>query len=156
MNAKIKTLYREFRDAGYNPSDALSCARTVAEFSDLERKGFVTVDVEYEDENYWDVYGEPEGYVNIYGRHVSADEERAEIEHLIDVWGLTYVMARYRTDPDEEWQDADSVGMCLYERPGDPLQNCYVPDLMRSAISALQAEMECEDVRRIESADYPV
>ena len=42
----------------------------------------------------------------------------------------------------DEWQHADSIGMCCYRDPLDPFENCYVVDLMKSAIDARKAHVE--------------
>ena len=34
----------------------------------------------------------------------------------------------------DKWEVVDSIGMCVYANPLDPFENCYVPDLMASAL----------------------
>lgn len=88
-------------------------------------------------ENYFDVYGEPDGYTDIFGKWHSPEQERKEIEESIDRLGCWYVFSEYFDG--EEWQRSDGVGMCSgYRNPVCPFQNCYVPDLMEAAIDALE------------------
>ena len=51
---------------------------------------------------------------------------------LLEQWGCVVVYTEYLDG--ETWRRADSVGMCVYNRPLDPFDNDYVIDLMRSAI----------------------
>jgi hypothetical protein len=85
------------------------------------------------------VYGEPDGYVNASGKRISAEDERKEIVESIRRNGCAVVSAWFRPSEDAEWEMCDSVGMCIYCNPTDPLQNCYVTDLMRAAIDAVNA-----------------
>ncbi len=140
MNTKIHKLYQRLRWAGYHAKHALSAARSVAEFQEMEGRGLVRLRAEQETENYFDVYGEPEGYVNSFGRKISAEQERKEMVAAWERDGIWCCLSEYSTDGGETWELADSVGMCDgYKDPLSPFQNCYVPDLMRAALDQLQA-----------------
>lgn len=131
-----KHWYAKFRKAGYRPIDAWRDAGIVAEFEQLERDYEIRIIAEPEHNAYFDVYGRPQGYTDANGRWVSPEEERAEISRLIDRDGCWIVCAQVKND-DDEWETVDSVGMCVgYSDPCDPLENCYVPDLMLACIGA--------------------
>ncbi len=139
MNPKIEKYYRNFREYGWDQAVwALRNAKTLARFEELEAEGRVKIVADPECENYWSIYGEPEGYVNGYGRRVSPEEERKEIEEWIERFGCWFVVALYLDPFTGEWEHADSIGMCIYDDPTDPYENCYVPDLQRSAIRELE------------------
>jgi hypothetical protein len=137
----MKTLLKEFlkfRAAGFRSLEAFRSAKTCLTFRRLESAGLVRLRAEPERENYFSVYGEPEGYDGANGRRVSAEQEREEICRTLDRDGLWYCMAEWFDG--EEWQHADSVGMCMgYRDPLSPLENCYVPDLMASAVDKAEA-----------------
>ena len=65
-------------------------------------------------------------------------KERAETERYLDLWGCYCCLAEY-LDTRGTWQVADSIGMCVYANPLDPLENWYIPDLMQSAIDGATA-----------------
>lgn len=121
------------RKAGYSASEARRTAKIENEFRAFEADGLVRLRAQAEEESYFSVYGEPEGYTNAQGKRVSAEQERKEIIDTIESDGLWIVIAEYFDG--RQWQIADSVGMNAgYRNPLDPSQNCYVPDLMRSAL----------------------
>lgn len=132
----MKTLLREFlkfRAAGYRSSEAFRAAKTCLTFRRLESAGLVRLRAEMEQECYFSVYGEPEGYTDGYGKRVSAKQEREDICQKLDRDGLWCVVSEWFDG--DEWQVADSVGMCMgYRDPLSPLENCYAPDLMASAV----------------------
>ena len=138
----LHTYYRLFRKAGYSAHDALRNARIYDQFTDLENDERVRISAEIEDENYFHVYGEPDGYTQSDGRRISASQARIEIEKLIARNGLWCVIAYYKQQPCEKcqaveaWQIADSVGMVIEVDPTNPFTNCYVIDLMQAAINA--------------------
>ena len=136
----IRKVYQSLRQAGYNASHAHSAAKTIAEYAALEQAGLVRLRAEPEQENYFDVYGEPEGYTDINGRWHTPEQERQEIADSIDRNGLWFIVAEWRDNEESEWQHADSIGMNAgYSDPLDPRENVYVPDLMRSAVNAAQS-----------------
>lgn len=134
--------FQDFRAAGYRAIDAHRNARIAARFDELNAtfsREIVRIRAEDEDESYFDDFGEPEEYVNEFGKTVSADEHRADIIHQIETYGCLCVISEY-LDEDEEWQIAGSIGMCVgYKDACNPLENWYVPDLMQEAITAADA-----------------
>lgn len=148
MNQRIKNLYSQARSAGYPAGHALHTAKTVAEFEDLEREGYVKLELEPEQESYFDVYGEPDGYVNQFGRKVSAADERKELEDLIERLGVWCSVGSFRIDLDnDDWELADSCGMhCGYNDPADWRENWYIPDIMSETIR--QFRLAIEDANR--------
>ena len=141
MTPTIKQAYQQFRSAGYQAHVALSSAKSCVEFMELGN-GKVRIIAEPEFENYFDALGEPEGYTDIHGKHHSAEEERKTIEQSIERNGIYCIVAKYRDEETGKWESADSVGMCIYDNPLSPFENCYVADLMRSAVEAYQATAE--------------
>lgn len=136
--------YSELRRAGYNAQDALRGAKTWDAFTDAEGAGLVRLRAEPEQESYFDVYGEPEGFTALNGRRVSAKEERDDIAKLIDTVGCWWIVAEWQ-DAEGFWHASDSVGMNIHHNPLDPRDNCYVLDLMRSAVDALEAEQDANE-----------
>lgn len=127
--------YRSFRECGMSPVHALSAAKTLLEWESLEYDDRVRLRAEHEQENYFDVFGQPDGYVNAQGHRVSPEQERKEICESIERYGNYYIVSEYFDG--EEWQHADSIGMCAgYRNVLDPRENWYVPDLMAAAIKA--------------------
>lgn len=102
---------------------------TIETFRALESDGLVRLRALPETESYFDVYGEPD-----------SAQERQEIIDQIDRNGCWCVVSEFYADG--QWHHADSVGMCVYSRPLDPVENCYVEDLMRSAVRALENVFE--------------
>ena len=100
---------------------------TIETFRALESDGLVRLRAFPETESYFDVYGEPDDA-----------QERQEIIDQIDRDGCWLVESEFYADG--QWHHADSVGMCVYNRPLDPAENCYVEDLMRAAIDALEMQ----------------
>lgn len=134
-------IYKNARAHGYIASEALSIARTVAQFRSLEcgehdEPGFFNVRLraEYENENYFDVFGTPEAYADAHGRRYTAEQNTKRLEDELEQLGVYWVVSEYWGGA--EWQHADSIGMCVYNNPCDPIENCYVPQLMRAALAA--------------------
>ena len=96
-------------------------------FRALESDGLVRLRAFPETESYFDVYGEPD-----------SAQERQEVIDQIEQNGCWCVVSEFYADG--QWHHADSVGMCVYARPLDPAENCYVEDLMRSAVRALEMQ----------------
>lgn len=103
---------------------AFESARTLQAWRVAESQGLVRLVAEPEQDNYFDVYGEPD-----------SERERAQILDSIERCGLWFVKAEYFDG--NQWEHADSIGMCIYSDPCSPFENCYVPDLMRSALDHL-------------------
>lgn len=140
MNATTKT-YLQFRASGYSASHALHGAKAKLAFEALERRELVRLRAEPEEENYFDVYGEPEGYEGANGRRVSAEQERKETCELLERDGCWHVVAEYFDG--QRWQHADSIGMNTgYKNVLSPFENCYVPDLMASAVEMAEAYID--------------
>lgn len=130
------TLVREYRKArthkpfmisGQDAAASLDAARTILRFRELESLGLVRIRAEHEQGSYFDVYGEPD-----------TQREREAVIDAIDRNGLSWVTTEVRRTcercEDEQWEHADSAGMCIYADPCDPYDNPYVVDLMRAAI----------------------
>ena len=100
---------------------------TIETFRALESDSLVRLRAFPETDSWFDVYGEPD-----------SPEERQEIIDQIDRDGCWCVLSEFYADG--AWHHADSVGMCVYNRPLDPAENCYVEDLMRAAIDALEMQ----------------
>lgn len=139
MSKRVVDLYFDARKAGYPAAHALSTAKTVNEFSE---RGDVRIEMFPEFDGYFDVHGEPDGYVDGYGRRVSAEEERKQIEESIENLGCWIVAGQILVDednPDDEkaWETIDSVGMNTgYSNPCSWRENWYVPDLMDAVLRA--------------------
>jgi hypothetical protein len=133
--------YTQFRKAGYLPIQALRASKTLLQWAELEDQDLVRLSAEPEQENYFDVYGEPDGYEDGNGRHVSAEQERKELEREIELNGCWVVYSEYRATPDDSWERADSIGICTgYRDPLSPFENDYVIDLMQAAVDAVEAQ----------------
>jgi len=148
-NTQMQRMYKEARRVGYQAQWAASTARTMIEF-ELGEDESVRLRLEPEWESMYAVYGLPEGYVNIYGRRVSAEEEKADQDRLINNLGVWCLISEYRCPCCGEWQHVDSVGMlCGYERPADWRENWYVPDLCQAALERLAVWPKCEECRQL-------
>jgi hypothetical protein len=138
--------YEQFRKAGYRPPHALSAAKTLVAFEKLEDLHLVRIHAEPEDENYFDANGLEEGYTDIHGRRVSAEEAQKRMEEILDRDGCWCVMSQVNrgTVDEPEWETVASIGFCAgYSDPEDPMENWYVPDLMSAAIEAVDlSEMQ--------------
>ena len=131
-NYDVKTINKLLTEnssmlVGRNAEMALRDARTIFAFEQMEADDLVRLTTEDEQESYFGVYGKPD-----------SEKERKSIIDLIDRWGCVCCIAEYK-DEDGEWQQADSIGMCIYENPLSPYENCYVTGLMRAAIDAVNA-----------------
>lgn len=107
---------------------ALRNAKTLSEWDLAERAGLVRLRAIPEEENYFDVYGRPDD-----------KKEREEIQRLLDQWGCYYIVSEvnHGDERQDNWQHADSIGMCVYRRPCDPFENSYIIDLMSEALSQI-------------------
>ena len=133
MNATIRHLYRQAREATYDARSALRPARIVAAFEEAEAAGDVRLVAEPDDRPY-DPGDMCDGYTNQYGRRVSADQAKQELVALLDRTGNWGVIAHFRNHLGR-WETADSIWGCAgYEDVTDWRQNWYVPDLMAAAL----------------------
>lgn len=92
-------------------------------WDEAEENGLVRIVVEPEEDNYFDVYGEPD-----------TSEERNDIIEQIDRDGLNHFASQYRKRRIDEWETADSIGMVI----GDLASSGYEDDLKRAALDALK------------------
>lgn len=138
MKTELVKLFAQFRAhspfmlVGHNAAQALSAARTLLRFRELESQGLVRLRTEPEQENYFGVYGMEDN-----------PKHQKQMEETIERLGCDWVVAEWNTgeeacDGSDEWEQADSIGMCVYEDSTDPFENCYVIELMQSAIDAVE------------------
>ena len=119
-----KVFLHEFMDkAGMTLEQAQAACQTMKQFEKLKEDNKVCLHMEPEQENYFSVYGEPDTV-----------EEKNAIIHEIDTYGLWYIVSEVRCKCCSKWDVADSVGMCIFNDPLDPVENPYIIDLMNSAI----------------------
>lgn len=138
MTQRGLTIYNKARRAGYKALESIHIAKTVEAFDALDG---VRIEAEPEEENYFDVYGEPAGYTDANGRYHTPEQEREDIADSIDRLGCWYVYAEVQCSKCEQWHRVDGVGMnCGYQDPTDPIENAYVVDLMSAAIEARRDE----------------
>ena len=139
MHQKLQTAYAEFRKAGYRPIESLRNARILLEWERYENEydDFVRIIVEHEQESYFGIYGEPEGYTDLFGQYHSPEQAKQEIVNQIELNGCLCVISEVNVSDDSdqpEWEPVDSIGMCVgYDDATSPFENCYVPDLMNAA-----------------------
>jgi hypothetical protein len=126
--------YRRIRSLGNRGGIVGEAARSAWDdagvrciFARLEAQDKVRIIAEPEIESYFDVYGQCE-----------TRKDREQLDRVINDWGCWRVVSQYRADVDADWEDADSVGMCIYRNPCDPDENCHVDGLMSSAIDAME------------------
>jgi len=135
----LQALYHKFRKAGYTPPEALYSAKVWTAFEELESQGLVRLQADYEEECYFDVFGEPEGYIDENGQTITPEQEKANIIDMIERLGNYYIYSQARCSECGQWQTLDSVGHCVgYEYPLSPYDNCYVVDLCQAAIDHVQ------------------
>lgn len=122
---------------GEDAACSLRAARTILAFREKEREGKVRMRKEEEQENYFDVYGKPDGYTNAQGHWVSQKEAIKELEELLERDGVWWTCSEWFNG--EEWEQADSCGMHTgYKNPLDPFENCYVVQEMQAALDKLE------------------
>lgn len=120
----IRDWYAKFREMGYPASQSLRDAKIMHEFKRLENQGLVSISKSYEHESYFDVYGFPDTTAEIL-----------RINELVDDWGLWYVQSNFCNETGV-MECADGIGMILCSEPLSPFDNCYIPDLAKSAIDS--------------------
>jgi len=146
MNKQTSKVYQQFRSAGFTAKDSLSNAKTLIDFQQAESAGLVRIIAEPEQESYFAVFGEPEGYEGRNGKRVSAEQERKELEAQLDDLGCWCVQAEVK-DAQGEWQQVESVGMCSgYQDPCSPFENCYAIGFMRVALNHIPQDGQHDDV----------
>lgn len=129
--------YRQSRVNGWKPKNALSAARTLADwrklewFEGMEESDTACVRLRAE---YDLCYELDEEFEN--------EKQKQEAIRLIDQLGVYGVISEYWDFEREEWIHADSIwGCAAYQNVLDPFENMYVVDLMQSAIDAAQAQV---------------
>ena len=134
-NTQLQKDFRRFLTVGAycTPPGRAACAldhaRTLQQWAEAEAAGLVRIEAEPEQDNYFDVYGAPD-----------TDGERKQIEAELDRVGCWVVFTEVNHGTEgtgDDWQHADSIGMCVYANPCDPFQNCYVVDLMAAALGQI-------------------
>lgn len=146
MQTEIVKTYKRFRkDApfmlvGRQAELALEAAKTLTTFRTLEDQGLVRIEAIPEEESYFDVFGDNEG-LDRNGHPISREQARQNIIDTLERDGCWYVVTEYLSPETEEWEHADSIGMCTgYNDPTSPFENCYVIQLMQEAIDKLASE----------------
>ena len=144
----VKTYYK-FRESGMGANQALHSARVLLEWEEAEAADLVRLRAEAEEENYFDVYGDPDGYTNIFGKRVSAEAAKQEIIDSLESDGCWCSISEFRASAEEEeWEMADSVGMHVgYWHVLNPYENWYIVDLMASALAALRRLPQPDSLR---------
>lgn len=88
--------------------------------------GRARICVEPEEENYFDVYGEPEGYTDADGNEVTPEQEREDIIDLIERDGLWYYFAQVRCPQCGNWETVDSIGMVIGSLDGSGYREDFI------------------------------
>lgn len=139
ISNRIRQLYLNARKAGHRAEEAYRNAKIVDEFNSRDD---CRITAEPEKESYFDVFGEPDGYVDIHGRWHSPEQERSEIVDTIERLGCWIVSCECLNHLGE-WEIVDSVGMNTgYEKPCNWLENVYVTDLMQSGLQFLEQRFD--------------
>ena len=157
MTTTERKHYTKARRLGFNASRALYVAKIKAEWDAIEESnqwddaepGTVRLRAEPEVDNYFDVYGEPEGYTDTFGRYHSPEDARAEICRQIELNGCLCVFGEYWDKGSREWVAADSIGMCIYDRPLDPFCNDYAAGIMAETMRQYRAQDEIPTLHSI-------
>lgn len=124
ISREVRRHYTKLRQAGYRASHALSAARTLAEWRRLEDAGLVRLRAEYDE--YDSIEEGEEVYGSVGEYRLQPSEYHPSFPESSDHYG-------------EKWEHADSVwGHAGYRDVTDPLENWYVPDIMRQTIEALK------------------
>jgi hypothetical protein len=146
MKQQLREDFRRFLDSGGYATPpgraacALASAKTLAEWRQFEAQGRARIVAEPDADPY-DAGDMRQGYTTIYGRIVSAEEASKEVDTMIESKGVWCVRAEWHDG--NSWQWADSICGCAgYEDPCNPFENCYVVDLMSSALDRLNAHIE--------------
>lgn len=104
---------------------ALRSARTLEEWRKAESAGLVRLLASPEQESYESVFGKE-----------SFEQDRECIERH-GCWWVTSEVNHGTEATGDDWQHADSIGMCVYANPLDPFENSYVIDLMQAALDQI-------------------
>jgi len=127
MRTKVAKEYRRFREAGYGPIESLRSARIVVRFRELEWEDRVRIQVE-DDQHYTWNETDPEEY------------EKWGYLGVVGTIGQVRVDTESDPEDDAAWESVDSCwGHVGYNRPCDPVENCYVVEHMRACIEAIES-----------------
>jgi len=139
-----KGLYLSARRVGYTPPHAWHCAQTILAWRDEEDMELVKIECEPDSEPY-DPGDSGGAYINQFGRRVSAEQARKELDELISRTGIWCIAGYYRVSINDEWICADSICGCAgYEDPVDWRENWYVPDIMQATLDELEKAQYAE------------
>ena len=119
------TTYAKFRETGMRAQEAFRAAKILSKWGEHENKR-VRIYMEPELESYFDVFGVPD-----------SEREAKEIQETIENLGCWWITSEVYCPACKEWEHSDSIGMCVYENPLDPLENFYIVELMCSALDDL-------------------
>lgn len=135
MKSQLQKDFHQFLESGAyckppgRAACALRSAKTLEQWRDYESAGLVRLRVEPEQENYFDVYGKPD-----------TERERLQLEAALERDGCWFIVSEVNHGNEaigDQWEIADSIGMCVYSNPLCPFENCYVVDLMAKAIESV-------------------
>lgn len=135
MKKQLKEDWQKFMEHGAYaiPPGRAACAmrqaRILAHWREAEAACLVRLRCEPEQESYFDVFGKPD-----------TEKERKQMEATLERLGCWYIVAEVNDGSEAEgddWRIVDAIGMCVYDNPLDPFENCYVPDLMKAALDAI-------------------
>lgn len=135
MKTQLRKDFQRFLECGAYATPpgraacALGYARTLEQWREAESAGLVRLKMCPENESYFDVYGKPD-----------SEKEKLQILAALDRCGCWYVVSEVNTGDEasgDNWEHADSIGMCVYDNPLDPFENCYIPDLMAKALESI-------------------
>lgn len=152
MNASETRKYVMFRMRGYDPATAKRNAVVLERFEWLSYQGKVRMYATPQEEDYIvATYGKsgPDGYIGKNGKRVSKKAAREELEEIISRLGVWWVTSQIWNEKTQSWEVVEGIGFCCgYDNPLSPFENCYVPDLMRTAIIEAESrhwQMDKED-----------
>jgi len=135
VDETTKRNYRKFRAAspfmlyGSNAAQAISSARILEQWESLEAEQLVKIEAQLDTDANASFYDSWE--------HLSErTREQLKEAYYQDCW----TVAAYYQDESGSFEMIDSISGCSgYSDPCDPFENCYVIDMMESAIKAAQA-----------------
>ncbi len=132
----IEYEYRRLRRKYWPASEAWRAAKVTAAFDAAEYEGLVKVEAVPE----FDVYDEGEMFDPKVNPDISPKRlarEQKELHERIERDGVWILVSYFRTDPEQEWIEVDSVGGFIGE---DFEDSGYDVDLKSAAVEALENE----------------
>lgn len=147
MRKQTSFEYRRLRKAGWHAQQAMRAARILTSWHRREAYDQDEPDATHcvrltvkpdESADFEDLCGDS------YSAEANPDIQRSRLEREREafrakverdgVWG---VIGEYWDEASQEWREADSVwGFAGYDDVLSPRENCYIPDLMASALRA--------------------